>query len=403
MRRSLQVKPSRSRFAALAGVVALAGLLAVSAPAQAPAAAALTDGAVFNYPSASVDQQRVILTQLHSLIVNAAAGSDIRVAVYHLSLTSFAQDLVDAEQRGVRVKVIVDHSATTLDDGAPNPAYDLLVQRLGSDRSAASWVMACSENGACIGSAGTPIMHNKFFLFSSTSGASNVVVQSSSNMTGPQLRQGWNNAVTLVGNNGIYNAYLSYFNDLAAMAKTDNYYRTTTSGNAKTYFFPRAGSDASTDTVYGILGNVSCGGGTVVRVAMYQFTRTALAQRLWDLDNKGCTVQVLYTEMGDGAHAALTKSGGAHGGPACRLGVSSYIDPATGARVDTFVHSKYLLVQGTYTGTAGQKLVFTGSHNYTLSALRENDEALLKIDSDVIHDQYAANFNNIWNAVPATC
>jgi phosphatidylserine/phosphatidylglycerophosphate/cardiolipin synthase-like enzyme len=384
-------------------VTALTFALLGGAATAAPAAAAVSDGAVFNYPSASVDQQRVILTQLHGLIVNAATGSDIRVAVYHLSTTSFAQDLVDAAHRGVRVKVIVDHSATTLEDGAPNPAYDLLVRQLGTDKTAASWVMACTENGACIGSAGTPIMHNKFFLFSSTSGSSNVVVQSSSNMTGPQQRQAWNNAVTLVGNSGIYNAYLSYFNDLAAMVKTNNYYRETTSGNAKTYFFPRAGTDSSTDTVYGILGNISCTGGTVVRVAMYQFTRTALAQRLWDLDNKGCTVQVLYTEMSDTAHAALTKSGGTHGGPACRLGVSSYIDPATGAQVETFVHSKYLLVQGTYTGTTGQKLVFTGSHNYTLSALRYNDEALLKIDSDVIHDQYAANFNNIWSSVPARC
>lgn len=34
----------------------------------------------------------------------------------------------------------------------------------------------------------------------------------------------------------------------------------------------------------------------------------------------------------------------------------------------------------------------TGSHNYTNAALRENDEAMVRIQSAPIHDQYRSNF-----------
>ncbi|GAA4956919.1 hypothetical protein GCM10025331_53820 [Actinoplanes utahensis] len=60
-----------------------------------------------------------------------------------------------------------------------------------------------------------------------------------------------------------------------------------------------------------------------------------------------------------------------------------------------FVHSKCLLIEGKYIDDADRKWVLTGSHDYTDSALRENDEAFLRIESAAIHAQFRANFRTI--------
>ncbi|MHB9861752.1 hypothetical protein [Streptomyces sp. YIM S03343] len=36
--------------------------------------------------------------------------------------------------------------------------------------------------------------------------------------------------------------------------------------------------------------------------------------------------------------------------------------------------------------------MFTGSPDYDVSSLRENDEAMLRLKSDAIHDRYRTNF-----------
>lgn len=77
---------------------------------------------------------------------------------------------------------------------------------------------------ACIGNQGSPINHNKFFLFSSTDGAANVVFQTSSNFSEGNYTNQYNNALQIVGNTVLYNGFVAYFNDLAAQAKTNDYY-----------------------------------------------------------------------------------------------------------------------------------------------------------------------------------
>ncbi|GLY80060.1 phospholipase D-like domain-containing protein [Actinoallomurus iriomotensis] len=63
-----------------------------------------------------------------------------------------------------------------------------------------------------------------------------------------------------------------------------------------------------------------------------------------------------------------------------------------------YLHSKYLLIEGNYFNIPDDKVVFTGSPNYTIDGLRYNDEALLKIENPQVHDQYRQNFTDAWNA-----
>lgn len=61
-------------------------------------------------------------------------------------------------------------------------------------------------------------------------------------------------------------------------------------------------------------------------------------------------------------------------------------------RGGTDSHTKYLLIEGTYYGGVNKKIVFTGSHTYTTTALRYNDETLLKYEDGSVFDAYVRNF-----------
>ncbi|GAB3816823.1 phospholipase D-like domain-containing protein [Micromonospora zhanjiangensis] len=345
-----------------------------------PAVAAVASGAVFNNPTVA-GQQYAIIDHVQGLIRGAAAGSTIRMAMYHFTLTRVSNDLLAAYDRGVHVRVVVDSQSRDY------PAVTSLTARLGGNRANPSWVTVCTTGRACIGNLGTPIMHNKFFLFSNTSGSTNVLVQSSSNLTSGNAEQYWNNAVTLVGNTAVYNSYVAYHDDLAAQVKNNDYYRTTSSGNAKSYFFPRAGSTQDTDTIYNMLdenvtceGNTSTGtetGRTIIRIAMWYFSRNPIASKLRELADRKCWVEVVYTDTD--ADVLRILSGHSR--------IKLYRISG-----DYIVHSKYLLIEGTYAGQKDTKWVMTGSHNYSNAALRENDEALLRVQSAAIHDQYRSNF-----------
>ncbi|MFF6778383.1 phospholipase D-like domain-containing protein [Streptomyces sp. NPDC012637] len=389
-------RPTRLLLALAAAV----GLLAVPSPAGA-ADAPVTTTATFNDPSGDATAQNRVRDHIVDLVGRAPAGSTITAGLYTFTDDSVTDALGAAKTRGVNVRVIVDHTSATMAGGE----YDRLVTRLGTDRTQGSWVFACPAGRGCIGSRQLPgdtdgaINHNKFWLFSSTGGADDVVVQTSANMTGVQRTDLFNNAVTIV-DSGLYGIYQAYFADLlhhgSSTGGLNHYYKTPTSGTGpyKAYFFPRQeasgssyDSDASTDTVKLILDNVSCAGGaTQIRMAANLFTRDEVASKLVALKNAGCSVVLAH----DGAPGSM--SAGVESVISGKLTqrVQCYEDRGTGV-AKAGLHSKYLLVEGTYDGVAGRKLVWTGSHNYTYPALRANDETLLKIDDAALYGLYKAN------------
>ncbi|MGW5423117.1 phospholipase D-like domain-containing protein [Streptomyces sp. NPDC003943] len=394
----------RSRFTRpLLALAAAVGLL-TAAPAPAGAAPApVTTTATFNDPSGDTTAQNRIRDHIADLVGRAETGSTISVSMYNFTDDTVAAALAAAKTRGVNVRVILDHTTLTTSGNE----YDNLARDLGTDRTQGSWVYACPAGRGCIGTRQLPddpdgaINHNKFFLFSSTGGAKDVVVQTSANLTGLQRTDLFNNAVTIV-DTGLYGIYQSYFADLLAYGTSptglDDYYRTPASGPYKAYFFPRketAGgsydADASTDTVKLILDNVDCAGGTTqVRMAANLFTRREVATRLVELKNAGCTVILAQ----DGAPGSMSSDVESILYGRLSKRVQCYEDRGTGV-AKAGLHSKYLLVEGTYAGVAGKKLVWTGSHNYTYPALRSGDETLLKIDVPALYDLYRANHDQL--------
>ncbi|MFF4268787.1 phosphatidylserine/phosphatidylglycerophosphate/cardiolipin synthase family protein [Streptomyces sp. NPDC001536] len=358
--------------------VAAALLSAFLMPGVSPAAAAeasIATGAVFNNPKGSTAEKNVVKNHIINAINNTQSGRLIRTALYALTDADYADALISAHERGVMVRVVLDAKY------ASSSASQSLINELKTNESAESWVHVCTDGGACIAPNGNgAINHNKFFTFSRVGDAGvaeDVVIQTSANQTSLNTEKYWNNAYTIVGNTALYEAYRDYFNDLAAMVKNDNYFTSAKVGTEKYYFFPQK----TGDIVVSLLDNVSCTAGTTVRVAALTLHRDDVALKLKSLGEQGCSVRIVFSESND-----VDKLSGQTNIQIRQLKTSD----------GYLVHSKYFLVDGDYAGHTDTKWTFTGSHNLDLSSLRENDEALLRLEGATPHDAYRANFESMF-------
>ncbi|MYX97733.1 hypothetical protein GT045_23695 [Streptomyces sp. SID486] len=403
------MRPGARGAGAIAVAVALltAGLSAASAagaePGVASSAGTEQSGPVFNNPLGTAAEQNAIRTRILTYVGSAPANSSVKVALYHLWDREVAQALADARQRGVDVQMVLDES--TVSSRPSDASYGILRDALGTDTTQGSFVTLCPAGRSCLGRPefGASINHNKFWLFSQVAGAADVVLQTSSNMSPSAYSAFWNDAYVVAGNSGIYHAYSGYFSALVGKDWENWRYTSSSWSPYKAYFFPYyPGTGNSTDTIWNTLDNVTCtyvqDGATrhtKVRVAMFKFTRQGVADKLITLKKAGCSVEVVYTstdskESSGSAGTWETLHSAPGLSPVCYYDDHDG-DPATPARI---VHSKYLLIDGKYDG-AVNKVLWTGSHNYSGPALRENDEALLKVDDSAAHDAYVADFNAV--------
>ncbi|GGV94096.1 hypothetical protein GCM10010230_06740 [Streptomyces narbonensis] len=414
---------NQNKFRTAVTALAVGAALTVAPSASADPVLAVTTGALFNEPNSTDAAARGrILFHLGDLVDGTEAGSSIRISLYLFQSVYLANKLGDAHERGVTVQVVVDADSRST-------GLDTLKTRLADPAgSPDSWVRTCKPEEACLAlDPGTTeadpngtydnVNHNKFFLFSRTKGkgdiaVDDVVVQSSGNLTSQDTDDWWNDALTVVGNPALSAAYGQYFADLAAAAagqkpQVADYAHDTQAGKAKVYFFPRSG----TDTIVNILGTVapvgtpdSCGGNstgfgttdgrTKIRIAQGHTTRTDVARKLWELANAGCDIGIVYRSldnwttddkpMGQVANW-LTR-------PVTGKGRITLHQLDNDKRGGSDSHTKYLLIEGTYYGGVNKKIVFTGSHTYTTTALRYNDETLLKYEDATVFDAYVRNF-----------
>jgi hypothetical protein len=337
-------------------------------------------GAVFNDPAAG--DPTAILRKVCDLVHQAPSGSRIRIAHFVISGAAgldFATELIAAHRRGVDVQMVLDGWQDT------TPAAEALRVELGTDSTQDSWLHVCSRvspegnTSSCIGTKG---QHNKFYLFSRTGGARDVVVQSSANLTDVNSKTYWNNATTLVGNRKLYQAYNAYFEDLAAERANDDYYRTTTTampgGMVRASFFPRAEGDHVLD----VLSKVSCRGGTAIHVGMSEWDdyRIAIPRRLVELAKQGCAVKIVHGPMTAEVLATLSAE------PSIQVRGLTDANALPG-----YLHSKYFLIKEGHA-----RWVFTGSPNWNVTSLRRNDEAMIQTNLRPVYDAYEANFARLF-------
>ena len=380
----------------------MAGLLAVSAAtaahAQTPGtindaapcltapATPVTTGAAFNNPVAG--RATGVVEQICNLVNQTAPGSKIQIANFVISGTAgmdFADTLLAAHSRGVDVQIVID--GWQID----KPAAAKLINELGVDESAASWVHVCSHKSpegntsSCIGTKG---QHNKFYLFSETGGEHDVVVQSSANFTDVNSKTYWNNALTITDNHKLYEGYAAYFDDLVAEIQQPDYYRTVTAGmrggKVTAHFFP----SATVDPILERLSELGCKttGNTEIRIGMSEWdeTRSGIAARLVEMAQAGCTVRIVHGPMADSILQRLTNQPG--------IELRELDSSALPGRI----HSKYLIVENAIGKNSGRNVVMTGSHNYNATSLHRNDEAIVETNHHDVYLQYRDNFEDMW-------
>lgn len=376
-----------------------------------PAPTAVTTSAVFNDPKGDPARQRAVLDRIVRLVDGSPTGATVRAALFYLADGPVADALAAAARRGVRVQVVTDHRSVA------NVAHQRLAAATGTSRSAQSWTVECGAGRGCVGTRRlggvAAVNHNKFFLFSHTLGADNVVLQTSSNMHGGRDgARGWNDALVVAGNKALYDNYDRYFGDLGARRANSNYHdvrKPLQAGNTRSFFYPRRErngrpySDPAEDTVHTLLSNIDCKGNrkvgtgdgthrTVVRVSMTILSRGYLADRLVQLDRAGCYVDVLalyHPESRAEREAMRTlarRTANAYHGVRLRYFCGS--DPV-------WTHQKLLLVEGGFYGRPDRTLVWTGSHNWSHNSLRQSDEAMVQIEDPALHAAYRSNF---WKA-----
>jgi phosphatidylserine/phosphatidylglycerophosphate/cardiolipin synthase-like enzyme len=368
----------------------------------------ITAGVTFNNPISSdtYDQNSILRKMMHA-IDGTRSGATIRMAFFSLTVDKFVDKLIAAHNRGVNVRLIQD-------DHEIGPQWKRIVSHIGSSTSRRSWALVCHRS--CMSDEDPSYMHAKLYMFSSSYGVPLVTMVSSANPTWTQARVGWNDLYTIVRDTTIYNSAKLYFEKLTAGALQDrccnqstgvpiNTYYTATSSKYKIYYFPKGGEGWDDDPMYGILQNIKCTGAaigygkerrTLIKISMYQWSelRVRLAEKLWELDNAGCWVDIMYdpTRTDAAIIKALKKTGARYNGPGL---TPTHEDRNSDGVPEHFAHNKYMLINGVYAGDISAKVVFTGSANWTNTALRYGNEIMLKVVDNAIYTAYVNHYDRV--------
>lgn len=379
---------------------------------------------VFNAPLGKNSQEFKILHYMERAINSTVKGSTVRISMYSLGDKGSANAIIKAHKRGVNIQYVTD------DHMADHPQLERIREALktpyvkGQDSFVKICDFGCTSDYEFVDDDGVvrrAYNHAKFLLFSSTSKKSDndtkeVVMITSTNMTGKQAENGWNNLVTVVGDSKIYGFLTAKFDLMVKNKNIKDPYDTETSGAYKVYFYPHIDeklNDPDSDTVLDILNNVKCTGvaagygykdgstrkSTVdIVVSQWAKSRVYLAEKLWQLNNDGCSVRVvvLKTHTDSEIVKALTKATKSGRSP-IQLRYSDYNKAGTSdSHLELYAHSKYILINGNYNGDSSSKVVFTGTANFTRAALRHNNEVMIRIMKDSVYDSFRSNFNSIF-------
>ncbi len=327
----------------------------------------------------------IIMDKLIGMIEATPDNASIYLSVYGFDHSGVIGALKGAAGRGVALHILIDMSVD-----------ETILQNSSAITSLKSSIKAGSEVVVVTNDVNTSsISHNKFVLFSELNTdqgkAANVIFQTSHNFTVDDSKK-IQDAVTL-SNEGLYNAYLTYWNDVRAKASGDMedfYYReyNGTTDGITAFFFPkrRNGASYGDDTIIEILNNITDPATATIRVGMSDWvvSRINVANKLSDLLSSGAKVEVVVKDKIDDEVQTVLKNMQTRGAFIKIYNISK-----------TNIHSKFLLIEGKYKGEQCT-IIATGSHNYTTNALRNNNETLLMLKNySSLYNSYISYYNEM--------
>ena len=307
-------------------------------------------------------------------------GAQVHVSVFLFSYDPLLIALKEAYSRGVNIYLAIDNGR----EESEKENKETILQLMSAFKSPSRVVTVESDASS------TAINHNKFVLFSEiylpNGKAHDVVFSSSHNfiLAGTKKIQD----AVLLSDEKLYAAFLNNWNEVVSRAKSGmkNFnYKEVDLDSVKAYFFPRRKNGAwdGADTYLEIFDKINDYSTANVRVVMSDWSRLEVAEKLTELQKKGVSVEVITKDKAD--EAVLNELG--------RLkAAGGYVKIIKMSEKNS--HSKITLIKGNWEGKP-QKLVFTGSHNYTYNALKNNNEVLLKIRNESFFKTYNDYFEEL--------
>lgn len=392
-------------MAGVALVMAATTMSLTTGTATAPAQAASkpwtpTQGGKFNIARSTKSNELVLERQVLAAINHARRGSTISMAMFSFDRHPVADALIRAKRRGVRVRVIVN------DHEWPG-AQRKLRKRLGTKRVRANWIIHCRSS--CRGQG--DVQHSKFVLFSHTGAARNVVMLGSLNMKWNGIHNQFNDLLTLNNTPRLYSALDKVFMEMRLdRLANPSYLREDISANMRLYVLPFTRAPRATaankwtnyrDPISQILRDVTCkgaaipGGRTRIRVSMHAWDKergAMIARQFRNLYAAGCDVKIEVGFAGRNIRRIFgTRT--ARGYVPIR---STGYDTDRDGEIDKYSHMKLLLINGNYAGSAGRKVVVTGSANYQNGG-QYGDELIFRLYNSRIYNQYYRHWNRVYN------
>ncbi len=388
----------RRRSLLVLAAAILAGLTALVAPQAAYAGQGQVTTTIgssevdmtFNDPVDHGGQDDTQLNKMIALFNGAPAGSEVRIALYSITANIVYDAIKAAVDRGVHVYVVHNGEDKNATDSTPRDLATLLgANHHWCDHGSSS----LAYGGGCISNNATSLMHAKYMLFSQTTDAAGqarswVTWFGSPNMTYASGATLFNNSFTVYGDKTLYDNFYNeqwlpqwqentYADNDFYVASAPRGYFGSAASNVQVYSSP----EQDTDLVANRLDYVDADSSCRIRVmeASINDTRSAVVDKLVSLHRSGCSV---WVDAGAVQSASLSAFKAA--------GIPVHISP---------VHDKMILILAKYAGSSTDRtLVFTGSHNLTKSALRYNDELLVKVeDSQPMYDAFYNHFNDAYN------
>ncbi|MCA6091367.1 phospholipase D-like domain-containing protein [Streptomyces sp. SCA3-4] len=357
------------------------------------------------------DAHAGVVKHVQRLIDAASPGATLSLTLYYFDRPEIVTALRGAAKRGVHVRVVVDgamvHPTNQYYKGLKAIPSAKVVE-CDPRRSGKEPVRGCMSNRIEAKPLNErPVMHNKFMTISQVKlrggkTARNVLYVSSANL---DHYRAYESALT-VSHAGLYQGYLTYFNDLMRYGKdqkvNNDYGKTFPAGAHRIYTFPRKESggkpsSSSNDPIADVLRNTTCApsGRTRIDLANFRIARRGVVDALVSAARtRGCQVRIV---TGDGSMPGVPILDRVI--PVRHCGHT----PAGGIPV----HEKFFIVR-----QGSQTTLYVGSQNLTNRGLRQNDEAILALRNHPVTAAYQKRFDylhgecNHWepgpDAAPAT-
>jgi phosphatidylserine/phosphatidylglycerophosphate/cardiolipin synthase-like enzyme len=284
-----------------------------------------------------------------------AAQTSIHIASFEFDLTPVAEALVAARQRGVDVRWVTDDEHGLEADEEPGHGQFAMLEEAGIELK---------------DDARSALMHNKFWIFDRElvwTGSTNITINGI-------FKQ--NNNVVAIRSTKLAEIYEREFEEMwngefgPRSTSTVNQQSVTVNGTPIQVYF------SSEDDVLNHIIPVVESAQTNIRFLAFSFTDYPLAKAMIDRAGVGANVAGVFEKVGSETEAAELRTLYCAKVPVRQDGNPS------------FLHHKLIVVDN--------RIVITGSLNFSTNADTSNDENVIVIDNPAIARLYMQEFERVW-------